>query len=124
MHLRAERWDAKPPLTDEWEDYDDLPFIEVSTAGKLMIGGFDPGEVGLDLAGLGAGRVQVLARGRHRYRYNSGPPQEGTAPEEWVIRFHPVDRSPDPMAGGPRRIAGEGGNAPLVRTPWQWALHG
>ncbi|UYN82857.1 MAG: hypothetical protein KIT89_09035 [Microcella sp.] len=81
-HLRAEGWDARPSTPDGWEDIDDLPFEEVPAAGKLMLSGFDAGKVGLDVSGLGRGRVRVLARGRPRYQYDSGVDLDSMAPEE------------------------------------------
>jgi hypothetical protein len=124
ISIRAERWDSRPPPSDEWEDVDDIPFEEVPSAGKLVLSGFDLGEAGLDVSGLGRGRVQVLARGRHRYDYTSDADVDGIDPEEWLLRLYPLDGPVDPMAGGPRRIAGGGGLAPLSAPPWLAAVLG
>jgi hypothetical protein len=76
--------------------------------------------------GLGGGRVQVFARGRHRYSYSSDSDVEAMEPENWLLRLFPLEGPIDPMAGGPRRIAGEGegGMAIPVPTPWRAALLG
>lgn len=124
IRIRAERWDSRPPLTDEWEDMDDIPFEEVPSAGKLIMSGFDPGKVGLDVSGLGRGRVQVLARGRHRYHYGSHNFDETQDPEEWLLRLYPQPGPIDPMAGGPRRIAGGGGLSRSTGSPWHSAVMG
>lgn len=87
--IRAERWDGSPPPTEGWEEFLDLPFIEVPTAGKLMLSGFDPGEVGLDVSGLGSARVQVFARGHHRYTYSARVDVDAIEREEWLLRFYP-----------------------------------
>src|SRR4051812_17440050 len=50
IHIRAERWDAKPSPLDGWEDADELPFAAVPDGGLLLLGGFDRGDVGLDVA--------------------------------------------------------------------------
>ena len=121
VRIRAERWDARPPVTDAWEDSDELPFEEIAEAGDLVLGGFDPGEVGLRIDGLGRGRIQVLARGRHRYDYGSDPDFDSIEPEEWLLRLYPSDAPIDPMAGGPRRLAGDGG-ATMAQSPWRAAL--
>jgi hypothetical protein len=124
VHVRAERWDARPPWTDGWEDFDELPFEEVPAAGRLVLSGFDPGDVGLDIDGLARGRVQVAVRGRHRYGYSSAADVDVLAPEEWLLRLYPFDGSIDPLAGGPRRIAGEGGIFHSAGSPWQAAARG
>jgi hypothetical protein len=124
VRIRAERWDERPPLTDEWEDLDDLPFESIPSAGNLMLSGFDPGEVGLDLGDLGRGRVQVLARGRHRYRYNTEPLEDGMPPEEWLLRLYPSEEPIDPLKGGPRRIAGDEPLSISSRSPWRAAVRG
>lgn len=126
VSMRAERWDARPADVDGWEDIDDLPFVEVNSAGALMLRGFDEGTVGLDLSGFGSGRVQVLARGRHRFDPGSPIDLQTVEPEEWLLRFYPIDGAPDPMAGGPRRIAGGGGfSRPSTSTsPWLAAVRG
>jgi hypothetical protein len=109
VHIRAERWDDRPPLAEGWEDVDELPFAEAPGGGKLILSGFDPGDEGLDLSGLGSSRVQVFARGRHRYQYGSEPDTNAMPAEEWLLRFFPWPGLPQPLEGGPRRIAGEGG---------------
>jgi hypothetical protein len=124
IRIRAERWDGRPPPTDDWEDVDDIPFEEVSSAGKLVLSGFDTGEVGLDISGLGRGRVQVFARGRHRYHYGSHNFDETLDPEEWLLRLYPHDGPIEPMAGGPRRIAGGGGLSRTTGSPWLAAVRG
>lgn len=122
VSIRAERWDQRPPLVDGWEDVDDLPFEQDPSAGALMLNGFDPGTVGLDLGGFGGGRVRVSARGRHRYSYGSDVDTDGLPPEEWLLQLYPLDGPVDPMVGGPRRIAGAGGLARRGRTRWQEAV--
>ena len=124
VRIRAELWDKRPPLTDEWEDFDELPFEEVPGAGKLMLSGFDPGDVGLDVEGLGRGRIQILARGRHRYDYSSSIDVDTLPPEEWLLRLYPREGRADPMEGGPRRIAGGGGLSRTSRPPWSTAVLG
>lgn len=126
ISIQAERWDGRPADTGGWEDLDDIPFEEVQTAGKLILQGFDNGTVGLDLSGFGSGRVQVLARGRHRFEPGSPIGFQTVEPEEWLLRFYPIEGSPDPMAGGPRRIAGGGGlSRPSTSTsPWLAAVRG
>lgn len=124
VSMRAERWDARPVDVDGWEDIDDIPFVEVHSAGALMLRGFDEGTVGLDLASFGSGRVQVLARGRHRFDPGSAIDLEAVEPEEWLLRFYPVEGAPDPMAGGPRRLAAGGGQTRAPRSPWLAAVHG
>lgn len=124
ISIRAERWDGRPPAVDGWEDVDDLPFETMSDAGPLMLSGFDPTGVGLDLADFTRGRVRVLARGRHRYHYGSHVDTAAMAPEEWLLQVYPHEGPIDPMAGGPRRIAGEGGLVRPAVTPWHAALLG
>jgi len=126
VSMRAERWDGRPADTAGWEDLDDIPFEEVPTAGKLILQGFDDGNVGLDLSGFGSGRVQVLARGRHRFEPGSPIDLQAVEPEVWLLQFYPVEGAPDPMAGGPRRIAGGGGfSRPSTSTsPWLAAVWG
>lgn len=121
VHVRAERWDARPPFDESWEDYDELPFTEVAGDGPLIISGFDPGDVGLDVDGIGDSRVQVFARGRHRYDYGNGPSGDEFPPEEWLFRFFPVDGRPGPFSGGPRRLAGGGGLYSGTSDPWSMA---
>ncbi len=124
IRIRAERWDGLPPLTDGWEDIDELPFAEVADGGDLMLSGFDPGEVGLDVRGLGRGRVQIRARGRNRYHYGSEIDPDRYGPEDWLLRVYPSPGRADPMAGGPRRLAGEGGLRYAPGTPWREAVRG
>ena len=124
ISIRAERWDDRPPIADDWEDVDDIPFEEVPTAGKLMLSGFNPGGVGLDVSGLGRGRVRVLARGRHRYQFSSDADIDSMVPEEWLLQLYPQDGQVDPMAGGPRRIAGAGGLSRPTGSPWLAAVLG
>lgn len=124
VRMRVERWDGRPLDVESWEDVDDIPFEEVASAGKLMLGGFDPGDVGIDVTGLGRGRAQVLARGRHRYEYSSDADVDSMDPEEWLIRLYPLSGPVDPMAGGPRRIAGGGGLSRQIGSPWLAAVLG
>ncbi|MEV8215679.1 hypothetical protein [Leifsonia sp. NPDC077715] len=121
VHVRAERWDARPPFDESWEDFDELPFAEVPGDGPLIIAGFDPGEVRLDVDGIGNARVQVFARGRHRYTYSDGTSGDALQPEEWLFRFFPADDEFQPLAGGPRRLAGEGGLHAAWSDPWSAA---
>lgn len=124
VSIRAERWGSRPPIPDDWEDQDDIPFEEVPTAGKLILSGVDPSDVGLDVSGLGRGRVRVLARGRHRYHYGSPVDVDSIAPEDWLLQLYPQDGPIDPMAGGPRRIAGTGGFSRTMGSPWRAAVLG
>lgn len=123
VSVRLERWDAPAPSADDsWEDRDEIPFRVLPGAGPLLVGGFDQAQPpGLDVDGLADVRVEILARGRHRYSYSS-PPDDGLPPEEWLLRLWPVNGPVDPFAGPPRRIAG-----PLpfqVRwTAWSLAMH-
>jgi hypothetical protein len=122
--VRVERWDGRPTAADEWEDLDDVPFEEMTTAGRLVLSGFDTGEAGLEIAGFGRGRAQVFARGRHRYNYGSHPDFATLPREEWLVRLYPTTGPHDPMAGGPRRIAGGGGLFHQPTSPWQAAVLG
>jgi hypothetical protein len=124
IHIVAERWDAPPPLVDGWDDYDELPFEEVVNGGPLILSGFDRGTVGLDIRGLGWGLAQVFARGRHRYQYNSDIAPGQYTPEEWLVRLYPTGGPASALAGGPRRIAGEGGLCVPAGTPWEEAVRG
>jgi hypothetical protein len=125
VHIRVERWDERPPAADGWEDVDELPFAEVPDGGKLVLHGFDPSDVGIDISGFGLGRVQVFAHGRHRYSYgDSSIDVDKSEPEEWLLRLYPHQGAHDPMAGGPRRIAGSGGLGYSPRTAWDAAMLG
>ncbi|MES2093775.1 MAG: hypothetical protein V4531_08185 [Actinomycetota bacterium] len=124
VRVRVERWDSRPPLTAGWDDVDELPFEEIPAGGELTVSGFDPGDVGLDIDGLGRARVQVLARGRHRYSYGSHFEGDVLAPEAWLMRLYTSAGPIDPMAGGPRRIAGGGGLSPAAGSPWKAAVLG
>lgn len=104
VHAVAERWSAVPPATHGWDDIDDLPFG--ATTGNLRLGGFDEFSDPLNLNGFGWGRVQVFARGRHRYHYSSWVDVDVMPPEEWLLRFYPVRGEPDPLAGPPRILGG------------------
>lgn len=104
VHAVAERWSAGPPAATGWEDTDELPFC--ATTGNLRIGGFDEFSDPLNLDGFGWGRVQVCARGRHRYHYSSWVDVDAMPPEEWLLRFFPVRGEPDPLAGPPRILGG------------------
>lgn len=46
------------------------------------------------------------------------------APEEWLLRLYPHEGVVDPMAGGPRRIAGAGGLSRQPGSPWLTAVQG
>lgn len=119
--VRAEHWDAKPPVADEvWEDSDELPWQTVPSGGPVNFVGYEdelPG-AGLVLDGLERARVQVLAAGRHRYDYCGG--EEKLSPERWLLRFWPDAEGRDAMAGPPRRIAA---NQRHELPPWWAALH-
>lgn len=124
VHAVAERWSAAPPEVDGWEDRDELPFR--STTGRIRVQGFDPIETALDLTGFDWGRVQILARGRHRYGYDSRGDEFSLPPEEWLLRFYPVDGPPDPLAAPPRTLAGPptvGNAADLLANDLQAAVH-
>lgn len=121
-HVRAERWDSRPPVAENWEDADELPFVEVPDAGPIELAGFDPSSARLDVAGLGNARVQVYATGRHRYHYGDGILGDALPPEQWLLRFFPTDGVPDPLAGGPRRLGGEGALYTSAPDPWRAAL--
>lgn len=122
VNVRVERWDSRPPTLDGWEDFDDMPFLEVPGAGPLVIAGFDPSDASLEIDGLGQSRVQVYANGRHRYDYGSPVDVDTLPPEEWLLRLYPSDDA-DPLAGGPRRNARDGGLRSLPSTLWNAALH-
>ena len=120
LHVVIERWDG-PPFADlAWEDSDELPFEEDPTAGILKIAGFDDTDIGLDVSGLGTARVQVFARGRHRYPYDAVVDPE--SPEEWLLRFYPVSGEHQPLSGPPRRSAGPNPTQSTVVTPWRGAV--
>ena len=105
--VRLERWDSEPPpIADEWEDFDELPFVELPDAGPLVIRGSDgpqPDEQRLDIAGLGRARAQVFARGRHAASDGDGPVDQ---PETWLVRLWPDLQHHDALWGGPRTIHG------------------
>jgi hypothetical protein len=109
-------------MIDGWEDFDELPFEEVPNGGDLMLSGFDLSGVALDVEGLGAGRVQVFARGRHRYGYGDPFDPAELSPEVWLLRLFPSPHHRDPMAGGPRRIAGAGEPGATQESPWHAAV--
>jgi hypothetical protein len=89
----------------------------------LHLEGFDPSDDdGLDLSGFGAGRVIVMARGRHRYWYGKHD-NEGLAPEEWLFRFYPQDGPARPLEGAPRRLAGSSPFPERISTGWAAAMH-
>ncbi|MBO1740478.1 hypothetical protein [Leifsonia sp. TF02-11] len=121
VSVRVERWDSRPPTLDGWEDLDDMPFLEVPGAGPLVIAGFDPGETSLEIDGLGQSRVQVYANGRHRYHYGSPVDVDTLPPEQWLLRLYPSDDA-DPLVGGPRRNAGDGGLRSLPTNLWNAVL--
>lgn len=122
VHVRAERWDSRPPVAENWEDADELPFVEVPDGGPMEIAGFDPSSARLDVTGIGNARVQVYATGRHRYYYGDDVLGDALPPEQWLLRFFPTDGDPDPLAGGPRRLAGEGALYRNAPDPWSAAL--
>jgi hypothetical protein len=106
--LRLERWDERPPsVDDDWEDRDLLPWRSIEDGGPLVGHGFEgvDDDAALDLGGLGLGRVEVLAAGRHRYDYSDFPGDE-MPPERWLLRLWPTDAAVDPLTGPPRRVAG------------------
>jgi len=131
-HVRLELWDGRPPApAPEWEDCDELPWLTLPGAGPVLVSGFDgpTDEPGLDLGGLGDGRVQVLASGRHRDEYIDPAPGPEVPPERWLLRWWstpglttgmdgapaaPPDRdetrrgeAPDRLAGGGERAASD-----------------
>jgi hypothetical protein len=109
MHVRIERWDGRPPEPSEnWEDLDELPWLTVAGAGDITASEFDPPRPGpgLSVAGLTAGRAQVLAAGRHRYDYSDLHDEGFWGPEQWLVRIWPTDLAGDGLSGTPRRIAG------------------
>lgn len=121
--IRLERWDRHPPVPDDdWEDVDEVPWETDGNAGTVVAAGFDPPteDDGLSVEGLGRARVQVLAKGRHRYGYADEVPELPS--EQWLLRWWPDEQLEDALAGPPRRIAG-----PLPfwyrRSGWQAAFH-
>ncbi len=124
VHLRLERWDERPPaVDDDWEDRDLLPWQSIEDGGPLVGHGFDPAyDGGLDLGDLDCGRIEVLAIGRHRYRYGDGV-FDHLAPERWLLRLWPTDAPVDAFAGPPRRLAGPLPYFHPGRTPFQGAIH-
>jgi hypothetical protein len=41
--VRVERWDREPgPLTGSWEVFDEIPFLERTDRGPLVVLGFHP----------------------------------------------------------------------------------
>lgn len=123
VRLRVERWDARPPHQYGWEDADELPFEELPDGGPLLLGGFDEGELGLDIGGSGRSRVVVYARGRQRYHYGWDQDPELLEPEEWLLQLYPDLEVLGPLAGDPRRLAGEAAFGGRPRTGWRAALH-
>jgi hypothetical protein len=124
VHLRLERWDERPPsVDDDWEDRDLLPWQSIEDGGPLVGHGFDPAdEGGLDLGDLDCGRIEVLAIGRHRYRYGDGV-FDHLPPEQWLLRLWPTDVPVDALTGPPRRIAGPLPYFYPELTPFQRAIH-
>jgi len=110
LHVRLERWDSVPPVAEpEWEDRDELPWEPVPDGGPLLTSGDGPPAASappLDVDGLTRARVEVLAAGRHRYRYSYRGAVEDLPRERWLLRFWPDEDAQDALAGPPRRIAG------------------
>jgi hypothetical protein len=110
VSARAELWNARPPFDNSWEDIDELAFSPIVGAGTFRLSGFDAPDDdtddGLDLDGLGAGRVLVMARGRQRYDYAFDGDTQALGPEEWLFQFFPESGGVRPLAGAPRRLAG------------------
>jgi hypothetical protein len=123
VSARAERWSSRPEFDNSWEDVDELPFSAIADCGPLRLYGFDsPPDDGLDLDGFGAGRVLVMARGRHRYGY-SDHDNDAVPPEEWLLRFFPEAGPARPLEGPPRRLAGVAPFGGPPKTGWAAALH-
>lgn len=127
IEVRLERWDGRPPPPEErWEDSDIVPWL-AAEGGPLGVSGFGGPEAdGLNVDGLRAGRVQVLARGRHRYSYSDY--REGLPPERWLLRLWPDETPSDPLADPPRRF-GMPLQYPYSITAWRtahraWATSG
>ena len=124
LHVRLERWDERPsPPADRWEDIDELPWVSHPDGGPVVAAGFDPAEdhAGLTVNDLPRARVQVLAKGRHRYAYGDGVPDH-LPREAWLLRWWPDETGADAVAGAPRRLAGP----PPFWYPmdgWRAALH-
>jgi hypothetical protein len=121
--VSVERWDGPPPLASGWEDTDEVPYLELPGGGAARVYGFDPEPVSepLDLTGIGRALVRVLARGRQDSTGYSDIAEH--PPEEWLLQLYP-DPDPDgtdPVALGPRRLAGD---APFgfPRTAWWRAV--
>lgn len=125
-HVRLELWDGRPPApAPEWEDCDELPWLTLPGAGPVLVSGFDgpTDEPGLDLGGLGDGRVQVLASGRHRDEYIDPAPGPEVPPERWLLRWWSTPGLTTGMDGAPRRSAGPRRGEASRRTGWQAAVH-
>jgi hypothetical protein len=125
VSTRLERWSAAPPLDNSWDDMDELPFEALDHGGLVQASGFDqpPTDEGLSLDGFETGRVRVLARGRHRYYYGGDVDYAALPREEWLLQFFPASGHPQPLAGGPRRLAGPGMQGARWSTGWTSALH-
>lgn len=121
VHIRAERWDARPPYARGWEDADELPFAGIAGGGPLMLGGFDDTDIGLDVDDLGSARALLYARGRHRYGYSDFRPE--LPPEEWLLQVFPTAPVFDVLAGDPRRLSGGAPFGPRQNTGWSAAMH-
>jgi hypothetical protein len=109
MDVRVDCWDAKPPPPeDHWEDQDVVPWRSLDGASEVYLRGFHPsGDGSVSLKGLERARVEILARGRNRYRYSNGPDDwDGIPREQWLLRFWPDLHDLDAVAGPPRRLIG------------------
>jgi hypothetical protein len=106
MDVRVESWDAQPPPPgDLWEDQDVLPWRSINGASEAYLRGFDEPPAAVALAGLERARVEVLAWGRNRYDYGTGPDDPDEIPRErWLLRFWPDLEDLDALAGPPRRL--------------------
>jgi hypothetical protein len=109
LDVRVECWDAKPPPPeDEWQDQDVLPWRSIDGSEDAQLRAFDSlGDSAVSLRGLDRARVEVLAWGRNRYGYSTGPDDWADLPRErWLLRFWPDLDDLDALAGPPRRLIG------------------
>lgn len=119
--VRVELWDGDPGVPGyPWEEYDEVPFQEVSDAGPLVVQDF-VGTVEssrLDIAGLGRARVGVAACGRRRGL------RDERLPESWLVRLWPDPVGRTAFDGMPRRSIAPRGYLQSPDPPWSTLLSG